>query len=61
MPQVEFEPTIPVFEWAKTFHALDGPDTVMGGWCATVGKKKKKCQGCRMEGDLRRLDSHHEI
>jgi hypothetical protein len=23
MPQVEFEPTIPLFEWVKTVHALD--------------------------------------
>jgi hypothetical protein len=23
MPQEEFEPTIPVFEWAKIVHALD--------------------------------------
>jgi hypothetical protein len=23
MPPVGFEPTIPVFEWAKTVHALD--------------------------------------
>jgi hypothetical protein len=23
MPQVEFEPTIPVFEQAKIFHAVD--------------------------------------
>jgi hypothetical protein len=25
-----FEPTIPVFEWAKTVHALDGAATVTG-------------------------------
>jgi hypothetical protein len=29
-PQVELEPTIPVFEWAKTVHALDRADTVIG-------------------------------
>jgi hypothetical protein len=23
MPQVGFEPTIPVFEWAKTFYVLE--------------------------------------
>jgi hypothetical protein len=28
MPQVGFKPMIPVFEWAKTFHALD-----CGGHC----------------------------
>jgi hypothetical protein len=30
MPQVGFEPTIPVFERAKTFHALDYLTTVIG-------------------------------
>jgi hypothetical protein len=30
MPQVGFEPTIPVFEWAKTVHALDRAATVIG-------------------------------
>jgi hypothetical protein len=27
---VWFEPTIPVFEWAKTVHALDRETTVTG-------------------------------
>jgi hypothetical protein len=30
MPRVGFEPTIPVFERAKTDHALDGAATVIG-------------------------------
>jgi hypothetical protein len=30
MLRVEFEPTIPVFERAKTVHALDGAATVIG-------------------------------
>jgi hypothetical protein len=30
MPQVIFEPTIPVFEWAKTVDALDRAATVIG-------------------------------
>jgi hypothetical protein len=30
MPQVGFELTIPVFERAKTFHALKGVATVIG-------------------------------
>jgi hypothetical protein len=30
MPRVEFEPTTPVFEEAKTVHALDGAATVIG-------------------------------
>jgi hypothetical protein len=29
MPQVEFEPTIPAFERAKTVHALDLAATVI--------------------------------
>jgi hypothetical protein len=32
MPQVEFEPTIPVSERKKTVHALDRPATVIGNW-----------------------------
>jgi hypothetical protein len=31
MPQVGFEPTIPVFERAKTVHVLDRAATVIGG------------------------------
>jgi hypothetical protein len=31
IPSVGFEPTIPVFERAKTVHALDRPATVTGG------------------------------
>jgi hypothetical protein len=30
MPRMEFEPTISVFEWAKTVHALDRAATVIG-------------------------------
>jgi hypothetical protein len=30
MPLVEFEPTIPVFERAKTVHVLDPAVTVIG-------------------------------
>jgi hypothetical protein len=30
MPLAGFEPTIPVFKRAKTFHALDRPATVTG-------------------------------
>jgi hypothetical protein len=33
MPQVGFEPTIPVFERAKTVHALDRAATVIGSRC----------------------------
>jgi hypothetical protein len=32
MPRVGFEPTIPVFERAKTVHALDCAATVIGGF-----------------------------
>jgi hypothetical protein len=33
MPRVGFELMIPVFERAKTVHALDGAATVIGGEC----------------------------
>jgi hypothetical protein len=32
MPQVGFEPTIPVFQRAKSVHALDCAVTVIGRW-----------------------------
>jgi hypothetical protein len=35
---VEFEPTIPVFEEAKSIHALDNEATVVG---EPVGKRLK--------------------
>jgi hypothetical protein len=31
MPQLGFEPTIQVFEWAKEVHALDRAAAVIGG------------------------------
>jgi hypothetical protein len=30
MPEVEFEPTNPVFEWVRTVHALDRAASVIG-------------------------------
>jgi hypothetical protein len=30
MPRVGFEPMIPVFEWAKTVHALDRAANMIG-------------------------------
>jgi hypothetical protein len=30
MPRVAFEPTTPVFEWARMFYALDRTATVIG-------------------------------
>jgi hypothetical protein len=38
MIQVEFEPTIPVFERAKTVHALDCAATVIGTFVVEAGK-----------------------
>jgi hypothetical protein len=35
MPQVRFEPTIPVFEREKTVRALDRTATVIGKWTPT--------------------------
>jgi hypothetical protein len=39
MPRVGFEPTIPVFEQAKTVHAVDSAATVTG---TPVGKEDTK-------------------
>jgi hypothetical protein len=36
MPGVGFEPTIPVFERAKTVHALDYAATVIGFITVTI-------------------------
>jgi hypothetical protein len=36
MPQVEFEPTIPVFELSKTVHVLDRAATVIGHYKYTI-------------------------
>jgi hypothetical protein len=40
MPQVGFETTIPVFEWAKTVHALDRAATAIGTKKTTKWKMK---------------------
>jgi hypothetical protein len=41
LPQVGFESMIPVFEPAKTVHALDRPNTVIG--TRNVSTKNYKC------------------
>jgi hypothetical protein len=38
MPRVAFEPAIPVFERAKTVHALDRAATVIGRWYTNLIK-----------------------
>jgi hypothetical protein len=38
MPRVEIEPTIPVFEKAKTVHALDRVSTVIGSLAISLAK-----------------------
>jgi hypothetical protein len=38
MPRVEFEPTIPAFERAKTVHALDRAATVTGSGVVNLTK-----------------------
>jgi hypothetical protein len=48
MPQVGFESTIPVFERAKTVHALDRAATVIGTlitYLAWNGKNKLRWSG----------------
>jgi hypothetical protein len=39
MPRVRFEPTIPVFEGTKTFHALDRETAVISGLYLTDSNK----------------------
>jgi hypothetical protein len=41
MPRVEFEPTIQVFERAKTFYALDRAATVIGVYVLTWGNEDR--------------------
>jgi hypothetical protein len=45
MPQVGLVPTIPVFEWAKTVHALDSSATVMDTlhFCLTKQRAQFHC------------------
>jgi hypothetical protein len=45
MPQIGFEPTIPMFEWAKTVHALDRAAIVIGEKNITVGIKEVQQEG----------------
>jgi hypothetical protein len=53
MPQVAFDPTIPVFERAKTVHALDRAATVIG---SVVSSKKVKLFLCLTNSALRHED-----
>jgi hypothetical protein len=45
MPQVGFEPTIPVFERAKTVHALDCAATVIGMSPSNIVKVNRRMMG----------------
>jgi hypothetical protein len=52
MPQVRFEPTIPMFERAKTVHALDRAATAIGlptvyGITKTEKGGQGPTRGCR--------------
>jgi hypothetical protein len=40
MPRMRFEPTITVFERAKTFHVLNRTTTVIGSHCISEIKLK---------------------
>jgi hypothetical protein len=42
MPHMGFEPTIPVFEREKTFHALDHAATVIGKYGPDYTKSSQK-------------------
>jgi hypothetical protein len=47
MPRGGFEPTIPVFERAKTFHALDSAATVIGP--SKIIASKGECVACEQK------------
>jgi hypothetical protein len=49
MPRVGFEPTIPVFEQAKTVHALDRATTVIGSMLNYMAMGNDHPQGIFME------------
>jgi hypothetical protein len=51
MPRVGLEPTIPVFEWAKKFRALDRAVTVIGKNVKNINTHKKLFQ-CKVIMDL---------
>jgi hypothetical protein len=53
MPRVGFEPTIPVFERAKTVHALDRAATVIGKERFCDDQIKERGDVCNSMGDLR--------
>jgi hypothetical protein len=46
MPRVGFEPTTPMFECAKTFHALDCAATVSGKFHIYFQKNKTSAREC---------------
>jgi hypothetical protein len=52
MPRVRFEPTIPVFERAKTVHALDRAATMIGSNDKYHKKMSKLYKDQFNEGDL---------
>jgi hypothetical protein len=55
MSQVGFEPTIPVFERAKTVHALDRAATVIGYYSysqAYVSHQASFCSGWRFLAEV---------
>jgi hypothetical protein len=52
MPQAGFEPTIPVFERAKTVHASDRAATVIGSESICEVIVKPKCKWCNRKTRL---------
>jgi hypothetical protein len=56
MPCVEFEPTIPVFEREKTFHALDRATNVIGYLVLTIYNYE---QGCEVLYETKRIVYGH--
>jgi hypothetical protein len=52
MPWVGFEPTIPVFQMAKTFHALDSTATFIGDVHSTLQLFQIKAVRCNLNNTI---------
>jgi hypothetical protein len=57
---VRFEPTIPVFERAKTVHVLDRVATVIGGIVITRWKNQRNSEKNVLQCDFVHHESHEK-
>jgi hypothetical protein len=49
MPEIRFEPTISVFQWAKTVHALDCATIVIGNNSVPISQKTYSFSSTKMK------------